>query len=280
MHGCREFHNMREYCCTQVSINRKRNKRKTTPLPTLLQGFERVVTLPLGCEPDIMRASVKEFASWKANVDRLSPATPTLNLYRTLRVFRLFGSSTHSHTPIPLSFPPSSSDCHSTPTGISCWLSWTLAYRSVTAHGVSHYKSGIQTVTHSKHLTEKRRAGSRMQSHIFCRHATRSSRTCSQTFHMISYRNNTRDEGNVLGGVLHKSDKRKKGGTTTKKWEAQKKGIKIETDTAARIKTTFYQMKIDDRAQPSDVPWEMVTHFNTFFSPPFFSFLPPRSNGV
>ncbi len=67
----------------------------------------------------------------------------------------------------------------------------------------------------------------------------------------------------------------------------KKKGIKIETDTAARIKTTFYQMKIDDRAQPSDVPWEMVTLFNTFFFfslslllLPFFLFLPPRSNGV
>jgi hypothetical protein len=100
---------------------------------------------------------------------------------------------------------------------------------------------------------------------------------------MISYRNNIRerererDEENVLGGVLHESDKRKKGGTKIKikMRGAKKKGIKIETDTAARIKTTFYQMKIDDRAQPSDVPWEMVTLFNTFFfslhpPPPFF----------
>jgi hypothetical protein len=66
--------------------------------------------------------------------------------------------------------------------------------------------------------------------------------------------------------------KRKKGGKRNER--RKKKGIKIETDTAARIKTTFYQMKIDDRAQPSDVPWEMVTLFNTFFFFLPFYFLP------
>ena len=63
----------------------------------------------------------------------------------------------------------------------------------------------------------------------------------------------------------------------------KKKLIKIEKDTATRIKTTFYQMKIDDRAQTSDVPWEMVTLFNTFFifSPLLlFSLFSPYSNGV